>query len=178
MDIPPRPLIESAVLVPLFRGPDAAWRMVFIRRSAGGPHGGHIAFPGGKQDPEDRSLRDTALREAREEIGLPPDHVDRIEPLPPMDTRTSGFRIHPFLGLIRRPAAWQPSAREVDAVLEIGLEALTAPDARGETMRQFEGWTRPERVPYIEVEAGRIWGATYRILDALLPRLGGTDWLD
>ena len=69
-------LIESAVLVPLYRGSDGRLGLVFIRRSPFGQHGGQIAFPGGRREPNDPDLLATALREAEEEIGLERRSVD------------------------------------------------------------------------------------------------------
>ena len=170
------PAVDAAVLVPVFRDPAGDLRLVLIRRSEGGSHGGQIAFPGGKKEPVDRSMRETALREADEEIGLTPDRVDVIAELPRMDTRTTGFRIYPFLGRIQRPAQWRPYEREVAAVLEVPLSALSRPEARGEEVRQFAGWARAEQVPYLRIEEGQIWGATYRILVGLVPRLQAGEW--
>src|SRR5512145_119484 len=93
-------LIESAALVPVYRDRDGHVRLVLIRRGAGGVHGGHLAFPGGKRDPDDASIQDTAVREAEEEIGLSKDEIEVLCALAPIDTRTSGFRIHPFLARI------------------------------------------------------------------------------
>src|SRR5688500_13126070 len=62
------PLIEPAALIPVYRDRDGHVRLVLIRRGEGGVHGGHLAFPGGKRDPDDASMQDTAVREAEEEI--------------------------------------------------------------------------------------------------------------
>ncbi len=69
------PMIRSAVLVPIYRSATGRLKMVIIRRSAGGVHGGQLAFPGGKHDKADLNLQGTALREANEEIGLESEYV-------------------------------------------------------------------------------------------------------
>ena len=170
------PRVDSAVLIPVFRDPAGDLRVVLIRRSPGGSHGGHLAFPGGKKEPEDRSMQDTALREAYEEIGLSPANVEVIAALPSMDTRSTGFTIYPFLGRIQRPAEWHQNELEVAEILEVGLSTLSRPDAHGEELRQFEGWNEPARVPFLRIEGGQIWGATYRILLDLVPRLVAGEW--
>jgi 8-oxo-dGTP pyrophosphatase MutT (NUDIX family) len=170
-----RPRVDSAVLVPVFRDSAGELQVVLIRRSEGGSHGGHIAFPGGKKEAVDRSMRETALREADEEIGLAPASVAIVADLPPMDTRTTGFRIYPFLARIQRPAQWQPNG-EVAEVLEVPILSLSRPEARGEEMMQFEGWKQAERVPFLRIDEGQIWGATYRILTGLIPRVLGGEW--
>src|SRR3954466_720202 len=95
-----RPLRDAGVLVPLYRDPAGDVRLIMIRRTEGGLHGGQLAFPGGVRDPGDASLRDTALREAEEEIGLDPDRVEVLAELPVMETRITGYRITPFLARV------------------------------------------------------------------------------
>jgi 8-oxo-dGTP pyrophosphatase MutT (NUDIX family) len=63
-------MIDAAVLIPVYRSQDGELHIVMILRNPGGVHGGQIAFPGGKHDPEDETMLDTALREVREELGL------------------------------------------------------------------------------------------------------------
>ena len=86
-------------------------RLVLIRRSERGVHGGHLAFPGGKHDPEDASLQETALREAWEELGLDRQLVEVLTELPTVETMTTDFLIYPFLARIVRPNTWNPSER-------------------------------------------------------------------
>jgi hemerythrin len=106
-------MIEASVLVPVYRGTQGELRLILIRRSDNGTHGGHLAFPGGKRDPGDRSMLDTALREAREEVGIPESQIQILAELPPAETRTTGFRVHSFLGRIIQPVAWQRNEHEI-----------------------------------------------------------------
>jgi len=168
--------IAAAVLVPIYRGEDGHLWLVLIRRSEGGVHGGHLAFAGGKRDPEDRSLLDTALREAWEELGLARETVEVLAALPSLETRTTDFLISPFLARITRPSAWNRSEREVAEVVEVRLADLARPEARGEDIRQLPTWREPQRGPFFRVGAYQVWGATYRILHPLLPRLLGGEW--
>ena len=163
---------ESAVLVPLFRDAADRLRVVIVRRAAGGFHGGQLAFPGGKRETADASLLDTALREAYEEIGLPPASVEVIEALPVLHTTTIGLHIAPFLALIARPAAWTPDPHEIAEVLEPAVADLV----RDEGLESFAGWPAPRRVEFFRVGPHRLWGATYRILAPLVPRLLAGDW--
>jgi len=91
-------LIDSAVLAPLYRDAQGRLRLVFILRTPAGRHGGQIAFPGGRREPEDPDLLTTALREAEEEIGLARQLVEVLVALPIVDTVATGFRVAPFLG--------------------------------------------------------------------------------
>jgi 8-oxo-dGTP pyrophosphatase MutT (NUDIX family) len=63
MNEPSRPIIDAAALVPVYRAGDGGLRMILIRRSEGGVYGGQVSFPGGKREPQDRFMSDTALRE-------------------------------------------------------------------------------------------------------------------
>lgn len=171
-----RPPRESAVLVPVYRDEEGAVRLVLVRRALGGIHGGQLAFPGGMREPSDASARATALREAHEEIGLEPGRVTVIADLPLVETRTSNLLIAPFLARIERPAYWRPAFREVAEVLEPRLSALSGPEARGESVEHFVTWPGPLRVPFIRVGDHRLWGATFRIVEPLLPRLLAEEW--
>lgn len=172
----PRRLVDAAVLVPVYRDVAGATRVVLVRRSEGGPHGGQIAFPGGKLDAHDGSLWDAALREAYEEIGLPVDAAHPLAELGVFETRVTGFRIHPFLARITPPPAWHPAAREVAEVLEPTVDELMDPTRRGSSIERFKEWSGPVRIEYIRLGDHRLWGATHRILTPLLPRLAAGEW--
>ncbi len=157
------------MLVPLFLAVDGEPHAVLTRRHANlRRHAGEISFPGGRRDPEDADLRETALREAEEEIGLPRTEVRMLGELPPVSTFVTGYLIHPFVGLI--PAGrssigqrWRPSPREVDAVLELPLRTLRESKTRTPMERRGISF---ETDAYIVAEH-LIWGATARILDDL-----------
>jgi 8-oxo-dGTP pyrophosphatase MutT (NUDIX family) len=157
------------VLVPLFlAGKDGEPHLVFTRRGADlRRHAGEISFPGGRQDAVDSGPKDTALREAEEEIGLPRAEVSLLGELTPTSTFVTNYVIHPFVGLIPAGLAWRVSAEEVDAVLELGVGALRA--GRGRTRMERRGISF-ETDAYT-VGEHLIWGATARILDELLERL-------
>jgi 8-oxo-dGTP pyrophosphatase MutT (NUDIX family) len=157
------------VLVALFVDDDTgASRVVLTRRRAElRRHAGEISFPGGRQDPHDPSLLDTALREAEEEIGLPRAQVSVIGELTPTSTFATGYLIHPFVGVVPAGQLWRVSPREVDAVLELALDELR--EARTRTRLERRGFTF-ETDAYI-VGEHLIWGATARILEELLARI-------
>jgi len=157
------------VLVPLFvLGEDEAPHVVLTRRRADlRSHAGEISFPGGRQDPNDADLEETALREAEEEIGLDRTAVSLIGELQPVSTFVTGYLIHPFVGLIPAGQLWQVSPREVDAVLELPLRALR----EGRTRTQMERRGISFETDAFVVDEHLIWGATARILDNLLGRL-------
>jgi len=168
--------VEAAVLVPIHRDAEGDLRVVLIRRADRGAHAGQIAFPGGRREPGDADALATALREAREEIGLEPSDARLIAALPVVTTRTTGFTIAPFLVEIRRPELWHPDPEEVAEVLDVKLVDLERLEAHGESLEHFSGWTEPRLVPFVRVGGHRLWGATHRILMPLIPRLLAGEW--
>ena len=157
------------MLAPLFLAPgEGEPHAVFTRRRADlRRHAGEISFPGGRRDPEDTDLQETALREAEEEIGLPRSQVRMLGELPAVSTFVTGYTIHPYVGEIPAGLAWRISEREVDAVLELSLRALR--ESRTRTRIERRGISF-ETDAYI-VDEHLIWGATARILEHLLGRV-------
>ncbi len=170
------PSAPAAVLVPVYRDGAGELRVVVIRRAEHGFHAGQIAFPGGRPEARDGGPVETALREAEEEIGLDPGRVEVLAHLPEIETRASGFVIAPVLGRIQRPATWRPDSGEVAEVLEPEVSDLARPEFRGTALDLLPGWTPPAPLPFMRIGPHRLWGATYRILDPLIPRLLSREW--
>ena len=163
---------DAAVLVPLYGSPAGAadpLTTVFTERRADlRRHAGEISFPGGRQDHPEEDLRATALREAHEEIGLDPARVELVGALPPVGTFVTGYRIFPFVGLIAPGQSWRPQATEVEQVLEFTLADLM----RGHEMQRLIRKGVPIKTPTYTVDGHLVWGATARIVQSLLERLG------
>jgi 8-oxo-dGTP pyrophosphatase MutT (NUDIX family) len=159
----------AAVLAPLFER-DGELHAVFTRRPTHlRLHAGQISFPGGRREPHDADLTQTALREAHEEIGLDPATVVLVGALAPTPTVVSDIAIYPLVGLIPAPRApWRLAADEVDAVIEASLPRLAATH-RLQVIERRDG-TRVTTDAYTAGE-DTIWGATARILTDLLVRL-------
>jgi 8-oxo-dGTP pyrophosphatase MutT (NUDIX family) len=161
-----RSLRPAAVLVGVLAGSTGA-RMILTKRASHlKHHPGQIAFPGGKQDDSDASLEATALREAQEEIGLPPDRVRVIGRLPAHETVT-GFLMTPILAEVAHftPA---PDAGEVEEVFTVPLAHLLNAAHYTIQRRQWRGqWRAYYAVPWGPYY---IWGATARILRGLAER--------
>ena len=165
-DLVQRKLVLAAVLVPVIHG-DEAGIMLTKRTSTLSSHAGQIAFPGGRMDAGE-DAQTTALREAREEVGLPRHLVEITGQLPDYITGT-GFRITPVIGLVAPGFVPVPSAAEVEEVFALPLSVLLDPAApqkrRAEWRgRQREFWVWPHTRHYI-------WGATAAILVHLAHRL-------
>lgn len=163
--------------MPLFRDDEGELRLVLVVRGALGRHGQQLSLPGGKHEPGDASLLETALRETEEEIGLARDEVEVIVALPPIDTRTTGFRVHPYLARIRRPEGWRLAQGEITAVITPRVRTLADRSRRREHLLCFPTWPEPRRVECLELEDGHLlWGLTLRLLEPLLPQLLSGDF--
>lgn len=161
----------AAVLVPLYVAADGELTAVLTkRRDDMRRHAGEISFPGGRQDEGESDLRDTALREAQEEIGLDPAGVHLVGALQPTPTIATDYAVYPFVGLIEPGLTWTPSEREVAAVLELPLGALRA----GYGRRRLTRRGIPFRTDVYVVGEHLVWGATARMLGDLLDRLPAT----
>ena len=162
-----RVLKSAAVLIGFRENGD----LILTKRSARlKHHPGQIAFPGGKQDPEDVDIVATALREAHEEIGLPPAQVDVLGSLPVHDTVTN-YAVTPIVALIQGDFAISPEAGEVAEVFHVPFDHIIDPARFRVEGRRWQGRRRQFFVtpygPYY------IWGATARMLQGLAMRVQG-----
>lgn len=167
----------AAVLVPVFRDNEGELRLVLVVRGERGVHGGQLALPGGKQEPDDSSPLETALREAEEEVGLARGDLDVLAALTPVDTHTTGFRVHPYLARVRPPKRWRFAPGEITGVITPQVHTLVDRAARQEELLTFPSWPEPRRIECITLEDGHmLWGLTLRLLDAIVPRLLAGEW--
>lgn len=157
-------------------------RVVLTKRRADlRRHAGEISFPGGRWEPSDSSLYDTAVREVEEEIGLPAAEVSPLGALSVVNTFVTNYAIQPFVGLVERARRaprvaergsgaaprWLTSAQEVDEVLELTLAEIDAGRGSAELERRGIRFSTDT----FTVGPHLIWGATFRILEDLLVRL-------
>ncbi len=131
-------------------------------------HAGQIAFPGGSVDPDDAGPADAALREAWEEIALPPAQAEVVATLDRYRTVT-GFEVSPVLAVVPADLPLTPAPAEVEAIFEVPLAFLLdrANHATG------SGWFDGRERQFHELTFGewRIWGATAAMIVNLSRRL-------
>jgi 8-oxo-dGTP pyrophosphatase MutT (NUDIX family) len=168
-DKPFRPSRTAAVLVPLLDYPEP--EIVLTRRADHLPqHPGQVSFPGGAAEESDSSAVQTALREAQEEIGLPPEAVQPIGFLDRMDT-ISDYRVLPVVALVTPPVDWVLDQREVAEVFTVPL--AVALDAERYETRFFEKHGREYPIFTLKWQGYTIWGATAAMLMNLISRMQG-----
>jgi len=167
--LPGIPLRPASVLVPLFTK-DGAPHLLFTKRPLTlRRHAGQISFPGGTREAGDPSPLTTALRETEEELGLRPEQVELLGELNELPTPT-GFRIHPFVGLLRTPFTLRPSPVEIDEVIEVPLRALMDASKQRMETRQVLGAKRD--IYFYDYGPHVIWGATAHIVRNLFAVVG------
>lgn len=158
---PGRVLRPAAVLIAIERTASGGQVLLTKRSSKLKHHPGQIAFPGGKLDPGDADLQAAALREAWEEVGLPPETVRIIGKLPSHETVT-GFQVTPFVAELRGPFTPVAEAGEVEDVFTVPLRHVLDPAQFTVERRRWRGvWRQYYAVPYGPYYT---WGATARIL--------------
>jgi 8-oxo-dGTP pyrophosphatase MutT (NUDIX family) len=164
--------VHAAVIVPLFNK-DGICRILFTRRTQEVKHHkGQISFPGGAFDEGDGDLRQTALRETFEEIGLREKDVRIIGILDDIVT-TTGFIVTPFVGYFGYPYPFRLSQREIDELIEVPLSVLLDPACFSE--REIVEGNLRRWVYNYQYGHHAIWGATALILRQLLELMPSLD---
>jgi len=161
-----KPIHPSAVLIPLYKKNGEYHVLLTKRTEELEYHKGQICFPGGSHHDEDGSLKDTALREAYEEVGIRPEDVEILGELDSMGTLTSNFLITPFVGIIPYPYEFTVSKREIDELVEVPLSVLADDSNYWEEICSAEGVTG--KASFFKYKDKVIWGATARVLKQLV----------
>ncbi len=167
VDLMPAAAIPAAVLVLVVHG-ERPGILLTKRTSSLTKHAGQVAFPGGRIETSDASIEAAALREAFEEVGLPPELPEVLGRLPDYVTGT-GFRISPVLAVLPQPVLLTANPDEVETIFTLPLDVLLDPAAPQRRRSEFRGrmrefWVWPHTEHYI-------WGATAAILVHLAARL-------
>ncbi|MFP3852978.1 MAG: NUDIX hydrolase [Anaerolineales bacterium] len=160
--------IPAAVLVPFYQENDR-WHLLFTRRTdTVNSHQGQVSFPGGAIENQDSNPKEAALREAREEIGLPLERTNVIGQMDPLLTVTQ-FHVTPIVAEIPWPFELNLSVIEVAHAFGVPLDWLLDPANVRSEMRESAMIGKPVEVHYFEPFDGeQIWGVTARITLDLL----------
>jgi 8-oxo-dGTP pyrophosphatase MutT (NUDIX family) len=161
---------RSAVLLLLFPGALGGPALLLTKRHASLlNHAGQVALPGGAVE-EGETLEAGALREAHEEVGLHAAGVRILGRLSPLHVPVSGFVLYPIVAACGERPVLHPTPGEVDRILEAPLELLADARSYSVELRSFRG--SDYRVPFVEVEGEKVWGATAMVLAEFLSLIG------
>jgi len=162
--------LEAAVSLVLRGNEHLEILLIKRARSERDPWSGHMALPGGRRDPEDSSLLDTAVRETLEETGLDLAseglHLGQLARVAPASVRLPSIVIAPYVFGAPADAEARVASREIDQVHWVRLEHLRTPSTRGSVDILLPGGTRA--FPCFHVVGEVVWGLTYRILTQFL----------
>jgi 8-oxo-dGTP pyrophosphatase MutT (NUDIX family) len=157
---------DAAVLIAITGRPEPGV-ILTVRREHMRTHAGQVSFPGGRLDPGEDAVA-AALREAEEEIGLPPVQVELWGTADPYRTVT-GFAVTPVVGLVPPDLPLAPHEHEVADWFEAPLSFLLDPSNQQRMSAEFQG--RVRHYYQIDWQGRRIWGATAAMLVNLSRRL-------
>jgi 8-oxo-dGTP pyrophosphatase MutT (NUDIX family) len=157
----------SAVLVPLYKD-QGEYYIVFIKRTdTVKTHKGQISFPGGGREKSDKDLKDTAIRESVEEIGLCAQDIDVVGELDDEITTTSNYIVTPFVAFIPWPYNFHPEKAEVAEVFTVPVSALLDKNNVKSAIETLHSGIVVDSYEY-HYKGKVIWGATARILQKFL----------
>jgi len=163
---------RAAVLVPILPAPEGVRVLYTVRTDVLKDHAGQVSFPGGSLEPGDGSPRDTALREAEEEVDLRPELVEIIGELDEVYIPPSDFLVRPVVGLLRPEAELVMAPEEVEEIFSVPLAELMSPKALKEVVWEREGRLYEVRVfavggyrsgappPRLPLGWWRVWAGT------------------
>jgi len=158
---------ESAVLALIYPIQNAPHIVLIERPEYQGVHSKQIAFPGGAREPEDKTLEETALREAKEEVGVIPSDVLISKPLSPVYIPPSNFIVHPFIAFTPNRPRFTPQESEVAKIIEYPIEhLLDLSNRKRVTVTAGLQNTRIKTNAFVFSEHV-IWGATGMMLNEL-----------
>ena len=159
----------AAVLVLLYLTQDAPHFILTVRTHRLNRHAGQISLPGGMVE-KDETIRNAALRETYEELGIDQTRIRLQGDLSALYIPVTNIALYPVVGFSDRPLKFLPSKDEVDRVVQVPLTEL----ANQNNFRHGIRWRKGQcyRVPYFALQEERVWGATAMVLSELLDVLG------
>ena len=159
--------VESSVLIVLYPEQGSISTIVILRNEYEGAHSGQISLPGGRKERDDADNYSTALREAREEIGIDTMELEFCGELSPLFISRSNYIVHPFVAITHQVPQIINDPVEVQKVITFSLFELCGEHAVGEKMFHY-GKGLTFNAPGFEVGGHFMWGATAMIFSEFL----------
>ncbi|WP_264521695.1 NUDIX hydrolase [Flavobacterium sp. N1994] len=157
---------KAAVMMLFYPKKTQTHLALILRTSYNGVHSSQIAFPGGKVEPEDLNLSETAIRETHEEIGVHPSHINVIRAFTEVYIPPSNFMVYPFMGFSKSELEFALQEDEVAGIVELPLvDFLNDKNVVTNTMKT--SYAGDIEVPGFKVEQHFIWGATAMMMSEL-----------
>ena len=153
--------VASSVLILLFEENNSFNFILTLRSKKVETHKGQISLPGGVQE-KNESLKETALRETKEEIGALPETIEIIGELSSIYIPFSGHKVQPYVGWASAPPKLIPSAHEVERIIIVPVNELI--DEENQTQKKTTLRGIPVTMPYFSLKGEIVWGATSMIL--------------
>lgn len=161
------PPVKSAVLILFYPDEHNHIKFPLIQRPVyNGAHSAQVSFPGGKKEPQDGSLVETALREAHEEIGIDPEKIEIIGTLSDLFIWVSNFLVTPVVGITDYKPHFVKEESEVESIIEADLYDIINPAKRKEGTLIVREKYKIE-TPYYDIDNRIVWGATAMMLSEL-----------
>ncbi len=157
--------IKAGVLAILYPKNGEANILLTLRAAYNGVHSAQISFPGGKQEPHDYDLKETALREAHEEVGIPKNKISIIKTLTETYIPPSNFLVQPFLGLSKEALHFNFN-HEVRKIVEVKLDDLLN-ESSVTTKNMSTSYMKNIDVPCFILNNYIVWGATAMMLSEI-----------
>lgn len=140
--------------------------VLILRKTYKGVHSAQISFPGGKIEPEDKNLKDTAVRETFEEIGVPISTITVKKELSQVYIPPSNFYVQPYLGVLEKPPVFKKQESEVEQVIEVKLSDLID-DGNLISKEVKTSYSVGIEVPAFKLNGFTVWGATAMVLSEI-----------
>lgn len=159
---------QGAVLMLFYQKNGQTHLVLTRRRDDLHSHAGQVSLPGGRREPQE-TLKETALRETHEEVGVPPADVAVLGRLTPLYIFPSDFEVHPFVGWHEGAPAFRPQPAEVAEIIETPLATFFDDQTRRKELWEWRDDTL--HVPFFQIGEYKVWGATAMMLSDFIERL-------
>lgn len=139
---------------------------LILRKTYKGVHSAQIGFPGGKYEDEDKTLKHTAIRETREEIGVPEHQIKIVKQMTEVYIPPSNFYVQPFIGITQETPNFIKQDDEVEDIVEVSLSHFLDENNVGNKL-VATSYTAKIEVPAYELNGHVVWGATAMMLSEI-----------